>query len=378
MAIEIIPVRTSKQQKTFIDYEWQANRDTEHWISPLRMERNVLLDKKKNPFWSHADIEMFLAYNEGTLAGRIAAITNDNHNDFHKDKTGFWGFFECENNQDTANALFEAAVRWLREKGRDNMLGPMNPSTNDECGVLIEGFDSNPYIMMRHNPTYYPQLVEGYGNTKAKDLYAWFSTTKDAVENITDKMQRVATKIQKKYNLKIRNIKVKNLKQEIKLVKEVYNNAWSENWGFVPFTDAEFDLIANDLKDIADEDLMLLAEKDGKPIGFSISLPNINEIMEKIPDGKLLPTGIFKLLTGLKKIKTVRVIILGVTREFQHIGLGSIFYINTIRKAFEKGYTGGEMSWILEDNHAMNRAIEAFGSKIHKTYRIYGYPLNEQ
>jgi GNAT superfamily N-acetyltransferase len=375
MAIEIIPVRTSKQKKTFIDYEWQANRDIENWVSPLRMERNVLLDRKKNPFWSHADMEMFLAYNNGTLSGRIAAITNDNYNDFHNDKTGFWGFFECENNQETANALFEAAVKWLREKGRDNMLGPMNPSTNDECGVLIDGFDSKPYIMMRHNPAYYPQLMESFGNTKAKDLYAWFSTTKGAVENITDKMQRVATKIQQKYNLKIRNIKVKNLKQEIKLVKEVYNNAWSKNWGFVPFTDAEFDHIANDLKDIADEDLMLLAEKDGKPIGFSISLPNINEIMEKIPDGKLLPTGIFKLLTGLKKIKTVRVIILGVTKEFQHIGLGSIFYINTIRKAYEKGYTGGEMSWILEDNHPMNRAIEAFGSKIHKTYRIYGYPL---
>ena len=378
MAIEIIPVRTAKQQKSFIDYEWQANSNTEHWISPLRMERNVLLNKKKNPFWSHADIEMFLAYNNGTLSGRIAAITNDNHNDFHKDKTGFWGFFECENNQETANALFEAAVKWLREKGRDNMLGPMNPSTNDECGILIDGFDSKPYIMMRHNPRYYPQLIEGFGNTKAKDLYAWFQTSKGAVENITDKMERVASKIQKKYNLKIRNIKIKDLKQEIKLIKEVYNNAWSENWGFVPFTDAEIDHIAADLKDIADEDIMLLAEKDGKPIGFSVSLPNINEVMEKIPNGKLLPTGIFKLLAGIKKIKTIRVIILGVNREYQHIGLGSIFYINTIRKAYEKGYTGGEMSWILEDNHTMNRAIEAFGSKIHKTYRIYGYPLNEQ
>ena len=375
MAIDIVPVRTSKQKKLFIDFEWKANNTTKNWISPLRMERNVLLNPKKNPFWTHAEIEMFLAYNNDNLAGRIAAITNANYNDFHNDKTGFWGFFECENNQDTANALLDAAVKWLREKERDNMLGPMNPSTNDECGVLIEGFETKPYIMMRHNPQYYPTIIEGFGNLKAKDLNAWFSTTQDAINNITEKMERVASKIQQKYNLKIRNIKIKNLKQEIKLVKEVYNNAWSHNWGFVPFTEEEFDHVANDLKDIADEDLMFMAEKDGKPVGFSISLPNINEIMEKIPNGKLLPTGIFKLLTGLKKIKTVRVIILGVNKEFQFLGLGSIFYINTIRKAYEKGYTGGEMSWILEDNHTMNRAIEAFGSKIHKKYRIYGYKL---
>ena len=184
-------------------------------------------------------------------------------------------------------------------------------------------------------------------------------------------MERVASKIMDKYNITLRNISVKNLKQEIKLIKEVYNNAWSRNWGFVPFTDEEIDHIAGDLKDIADEDLMYFAEKDGKPIGFSVTLPNINEIMAKIPDGKLLPTGIFKLIFGIKKIKTVRVIILGVNKEYQHLGLGSIFYINTIRKAYEKGYKGGEMSWILEDNLTMNRAIEAFGSKLYKKYRMY-------
>lgn len=376
MAIEIIPVRTPKQKKIFIDFEWKANVNTKNWVSPLRMERNMLLNTKKNPFFSHAEIELFLAYNDGNLSGRIAAITNNNHNKFHEDKAGFWGFFECEDNQETANALFEAAVKWLKEKNRDYMLGPMNPSTNDECGILIEGFETKPYIMMRHNPEFYPKIIEGFGNTKAKDLYAWYNGSKEALDNITDKMKRVASKIQDKYNIKIRNISLKNLKEEIKLVKEVYNNAWSKNWGFVPFTEEEFDHIANDLKDIADEDLMLMAEKDGKPIGFSISLPNINEIMEKIPNGKLLPTGIFKLLTGIKKIKTIRVIILGVNKEFQFLGLGSIFYINTISKAHEKGYTGGEMSWILEDNLTMNRAIEAFGSKLYKKYRIYGYPLN--
>lgn len=371
MNIEIVPVRTAKQKKLFIDYEWQANKNNANWVSPLRMERNKLLDTKKNPFYSHSEIELFLAYQDDKIVGRIAALTNENHNKFHNDHTGFWGFLECEDNQDAVNALFDHAAKWVKDKGKDNMVGPVNPSTNDECGILIEGFDTPPYLMMRHTPPYYPKLIENAGLTKAKDLYAWYSGTREASENITDKMERVAAKVMQKYDIKLRNLSVKNLKEEIKLVKEVYNDAWSNNWGFVPFTDAEIDHIAADLKDIADQDLLYFAEKNGKPIGFSVTLPNINEVMAKIPDGKLLPTGIFKLLFGIKKIKTVRVIILGVKKEFQPLGLGSIFYINTIRKAYEKGYTGGEMSWILEDNHAMNRAIEAFGSKLYKKYRMY-------
>ena len=371
MKIDIAPVRTARQKKLFIDYEWQANKNNPNWISPLRMERNKLLDTNKNPFFTHSEIELFLAYNDGKIVGRIAALTNQNHNDYHNDNAGFWGFLECENNQDAVNELFRHAEEWLKVRGKESMVGPVNPSTNDECGILIEGFDTPPFIMMRHTPVFYPQLIENAGLTKAKDLYAWYSGTEEASKNITEKMERVASKIMDKYNITLRNISVKNLKQEIKLIKEVYNNAWSRNWGFVPFTDEEIDHIAGDLKDIADEDLMYFAEKDGKPIGFSVTLPNINEIMAKIPDGKLLPTGIFKLIFGIKKIKTVRVIILGVNKEYQHLGLGSIFYINTIRKAYEKGYKGGEMSWILEDNLTMNRAIEAFGSKLYKKYRMY-------
>lgn len=316
-----------------------------------------------------------LAHKNGKIVGRIAAITNRNYNDFHNDKTGFWGFFDCIDDQDAANALFRAAADWLKEKKRDVMIGPMNPSTNDEAGLLITGFDTPPYLMMTHNPDYYPGIVEGFGNVKAKDLYAWMITTEEAEKNITEKMIRVSEKIIKKYDLKIRNLKVKDLKNEIKLVKEIYNNAWSENWGFVPFTDEEINHVAADLKDIADENLLLLAEKNGEPIGFSVTLPNVNEIFAKIPNGRLLPTGIFKLLTGLKKIKTVRVVILGVKKEYQFLGLGAIFYIESIRRARKLGYQAGEMSWILEDNHAMNRAIEAVGSRIYKKYRIYSYPL---
>ena len=377
MSIQTKPVRSAKEKNLFIDLEWRLNKKTPNWVSPLRMERKKILDTKKNPFYQHSEIELFIAYKDKKPVGRIAAITNENHNKFHNDKAGFWGFFECINDQQVANSLFNAAAEWLRGKDKDHMLGPMNPSTNDECGLLIDGFDTPPFIMMVHNPDYYPRLVEGFGNAKAKDLYAWYSPTKDAVEQITEKMRRVAGKILKKYNISVRNINIKKLDEEIKLIKEVYNNAWSNNYAFVPFTDAEIDAVAEDLKPLADENLIFIAEREGKPVAFSVTIPNINEILAKIPNGRLFPTGIFKLLFGIKKIKTVRVIILGVIKELQFSGLGSVFYVRTIENAYNMGYVGGEMSWILEDNHTMNRAIESFGSKRYKTYRLYSYPLDQ-
>ncbi len=375
MAVRIVPVETKRQKKQFIDLEWDLNKNTPNWVGPLRMERKEILDTQKNPFFQHADIHLFLAYKEENLCGRIAAITNDNYNQFHGNNEGFWGFFESINDQDVANALFDAAANWLKEKGKDRMLGPENPSTNDEVGTLIDGFDTPPFIMMTHNPDYYPRLIETYGHTKAKDLYAWFATTEGAEKSISEKMLRVSGKILKKYDIKLRHINLKNLKDEIAVMKDIYNNAWSKNWGFVPLTDPEFDKLAKDLKPVADENLLFVAEKSGQPIAFSLTIPNVNEIFQKNPSGRLFPLGIFKLLLGLKKIKTVRVLVLGVKREYQFLGLGSIFYIETIRTAKKRGYYGGEMSWILEDNHPMNQAIESIGSKCYKTYRIYQYPL---
>jgi len=375
MAVKIVSVTNAKQKKQFIDFEWTINKNTPNWVSPLRMERVKVLDTKKNPFYSHAEIQLFLAYKDDEIAGRIAAITNQNYNDFQNDNAGFFGFFDCINDQEVANALLNAAVKWLKAKGKDLMYGPMNPSTNDEVGILIDGFDTPPYMMMTHNAVYYPQLAEGFGLTKAKDLYAWFVTSEEAMKNISEKMRRVSEKILKKYKITIRNLVIKNLKDEIKLIKDIYNNAWSRNWGFVPFTDDEINVLAKDLAQVADQDLLLLAEKEGNPIAFSLTLPNINEVLKNIPNGRLLPTGIFKLLTGMKKIKYLRVLVLGVKKEFQFLGLGSIFYIETIMRAKKKGYLGGEMSWILEDNYTMNKPIEDVGAKKYKTYRVYQYSL---
>ncbi len=375
MAVEVFAVRNGRQRKQFIDLEWEINKTTPNWVSPLRIARKEILDPKKNPFFEHAEMELFLAQKDGRVVGRIAAIKNDNHNKFHNDKWGFWGFFEAINDQEVANALFKAAGDWLKGKGLDLMVGPMNPSTNDECGLLIEGFDTPPYIMMTHNPEYYPALVEGYGQQKIKDLYAWHLMTDDALKNISEKMRRVANKIKERQGITFRTANMKQLQQEVERIKEIYNDAWSKNWGFVPFTDHEIDHMAKELKQIVDPDLLLLAEKGDEPIAFSLTLPNINEILRNIPDGRLLPTGIFKLLFGMKKIKTVRVITLGVKRAYQHLGLGSIFYIETIERAKQNGYIGGEMSWILEDNEPMNNAIRSLGSDLYKRYRIYSYPL---
>jgi hypothetical protein len=375
MAIQIVPVTTARQKKQFIKYEWQINRNLKNWVSPLLMERTKLLNTKKNPFFEHAQIELFLAYKDDVLSGRIAAIINENHNKFQEDEAGFWGFFDCIDDQDVADALFKTVAEWLKARNMKEMIGPMNPSTNDECGMLIDGFEKPPFIMMTHNHPYYPKLTEGFGNKKVKDLYAWHLTTPKALKSIPEKMIRVSQKILKKYNIEIRNLSMKDLVNDVKLIKEVYNDAWSRNWGFVPFTEAEIDKLAVDLKPIADERMIFIAERDGKPIGFSVSLPNLNEVLAKIPNGKLLPGGVFKLLFGMKKIEQVRVIILGVIKELQFVGLGSVFILNTILNAEKYGYTGGELSWILEDNDLMNKGIESVGADRYKTYRIFTYDL---
>jgi len=367
--IETKTVNNKKQLMDFIKFPWKIYKDDPSWVPPLIMDRKKLLDKKHNPFYNHAEMELFLAYKNGVLVGRNAAIINHNHNKFHEDKTGFFGFFESINDPEVTQILMDTASTWLKDRDCDKILGPCNPSTNDEVGCLIDGFEHPPYIMMCHNPPYYQTLMEGYGLQKAKDLYAWYLDIRD--KDIPEKLYRVADAARSKFNLKIRNLRLKNLKNELELVREVYNNAWSRNWGFVPFTEEEINHAADDLKQIANEEFLLLATINDKPVGFSITLPNINEVLKKIPSGKLFPTGLFKFMAGLKKVRTVRVIILGIIKEYQHVGFGAVFYVETIKRAKNLGLDGGEMSWILEDNSPMNKAIEMLGSQKYKTYRLF-------
>ncbi len=370
-SIEIKKVESKKELKQFIKMQWNIYQNDPNWVPPLIMDRMDLLNKEKNPFYQHAEMDLFLAYKGGEIVGRIAAITNENHNKFHEDNNGFFGFFESIDDQEVAKQLLDTVKSWLKEKGKDGIMGPVNPSSNDEAGLLVDGFGSPPFVLMCHNPPYYQKLIENNGLTKAKDLWAWFIDSETANANIPEKMYRVAEKTQKKYGLTIRTIDFKNFKSEVKNLKEIYNNAWSKNWGFVPMTDAEFDHMAKDLKQVADKDFIYIVEKDGKAIGFSLTLPNINEVLKKIKNGKLFPFGLFKLLFGIKKVTTVRVVTLGIVKEYQFGGFSSIMILKTIKTAFDKGLFGGEMSWILEDNQAMNSPIESLGAKVHKTYRIY-------
>jgi len=367
--IEVRTVSSKKDLMRFIKLPWKIYQNDPHWVPPLILDRKNLLDKKKNPFYSHAEMEMFLAYKNNELVGRIAAITNENHNKFHEDKAGFFGFYESIEDTDVTHALFTEVEKWLLERGKDTVLGPMNPSTNDEVGLLIEGFDAPPYVMMGHNPEYYGKQIESQGYEKAKDLYDWLLDIRGL--KIPEKIERLAEISLKKYDLTIRNIDIKNMSRDIKYIREIYNDAWSKNWGFVPFTDEEIDHLGADLKQIVIDEFVLLAFKNDRPVGFLLCIPNINEILKKIPSGRLFPTGIIKLLTGMKKIKTVRTITLGIVRDLQHIGLGTILYTENIKRAQKRNLDGGEMSWVLEDNEAMNRPIELLGSKLYKKYRVY-------
>lgn len=367
--IEVRTVSSKKDLMQFIKLPWKIYQNDPHWVPPLILDRKNLLDKKKNPFYTHAEMEMFLAYKNDELVGRIAAITNKNHNKFHQDKVGFFGFFESTDDKDVSDALFAKCENWLRERDKDTVWGPMNPSTNDEVGLLIKGFDSPPFVMMGHNPEYYSNLLESQGYEKAKDLYDWQLDIRGM--KIPEKIQRLADISLKKYDLTIRNIDIKNMSRDIQFIREIYNDAWSRNWGFVPFTDEEIDHLGADLKQIVIEEFVLLAFKDDRPIGFLLCIPNINEILIKNRSGRLFPTGIIKLLIGMKKIKTVRTITLGIVKDLQHIGLGTILYTENIKRAQRKNLDGGEMSWILEDNEAMNRPIEMLGSKLYKIYRVY-------
>ncbi|MBN1632595.1 MAG: hypothetical protein JW917_00345 [Ignavibacteria bacterium] len=369
--IVINRVKTETDRANFIKFPWKIYKGDKNWVPPLLFDVKKNLDTKRNPFYTHSEIELFLAYRNSDLCGRIAAITNENHNKFHTDKVGFFGFFESVNDQNVANELFKAAEEFLKSKGKDTIRGPLNPSTNDEVALLIEGFDRPPVLLMTYNPDYYPSLIENYGLKKAKDMYAFI--VHDSVmsdEKVMGKLSRISDIVQKKEKIKIRTLDMSDFKNELQRVKEVYNKAWSYNWGFVPMTEKEFDFLSESLKPIIDKDLVYFAEVEDKPIGFSLALPDMNVVFKKI-NGRIFPFGFIKILLGRKKITRIRLITLGIIPEYQKKGIEAIFIKNTIEIGTSKGYNQAEISWILEDNIPMVRTAVNLGADRYKTYRIY-------
>jgi len=369
-AIKIRSVQTKKELNTFIKFPYHHYKNNPYWVPPLLVDQKVLLNPKKHPFYQHAKVQFFLAEKNGKTAGRIAAIIDYKHNEFHNEKTGFFGFFETIENYEVAEKLLSAARDWVKNEGMNAFRGPLNPSQNEDCGLLIDAFDSPPVVMMPYNPPYYADFIERFGLKKAMDLYAYYIDDKNPPP---DKLVRVAEAVRKKENLTIRPLNLKNFKSETKKVWYVYNNAWSKNWGFVPFTEAEFDHIAKNLKQIAIPELALMAEINGEPVGFSLSIPDINQALIHT-NGHLFPLGLIKLLWYSKKIDMIRIIIMGVIHKYQKRGIDAIFYLDTWKNAVKKGYWRGEMSWILENNGIMNRSAKMLGGRIYKTYRIYEMP----
>lgn len=367
--VQVRPVRTRADERRFLDFIYTHYRDSEHWVPPLRMERRKLIDTRKNPFYRHAERELFLAERAGRVVGRIGAIVNHNHNRRHNDRVGFFGFFECVDEHAVAAALVEAARGYLRGRGMDAMRGPANPSVNDEYGLLVEGFDGPPAVMMPYNPPYYATLLEGCGLRKARDLYAYLITTPETLGNA--RLKRAHEVFQKRSGLTYRSLDMKDFPAEIQRIKKVYNRAWQGNWGEVPMTDEEFDALAADLKHVVMPELVLFAETPaGEVAGFALTLPDINIPLKANRNGGLL-RGLWLLLTRRSRIDFCRVLVLGVLPEHQRSGAaGVLFYEYAIRTA-KLGYRGGEASWILEDNLMMNRAAEMMGGRRYKTYRIY-------
>ncbi|HEV2147334.1 MAG TPA: GNAT family N-acetyltransferase [Longimicrobiaceae bacterium] len=361
--------------RPFVDLAWKINARDPSWVPPLRMAVEGLLDRRKHPFHQHADAAYLLAERGGEAVGRIAAVVNHRYNRFHGDRTGFFGLFECADDAEAARALVEAASAWLRERGMERMMGPMNLSTNDELsspGVLVEGFDAPPAVMMSHNPPFYARLLEGAGLGKEKDLLAYWMASPEPPARAVAAMERLARRI----GVRIRSVRMKELKEEVRRVQEVYNAAWSQNWGFVPMTEAEFEHMAKEMRPVVDPELVLLAEKeDGEPVGFLLALPDLNRAFRHLPDGRLFPFGLFRFLWHRRRIDSLRVLTLGLKPGYQHLGLGAAMYLHAFRVAAARGYRTGEGSWILEDNLEMRGAMEKMGATPYKRYRVFQTPL---
>ncbi len=371
--IQIREVKGKQGTNEFIDVLWKLYDQKKYpqWVPPLRMAVYEALDTEKNPFYKNAEIALFIAERNGKAVGRIAAVENRSHNSFHEDKTGFYGFFECVEDQEVANLLFQTAEKWLRARGFDSMQGPMNPSTNHECGLLVRGQSQHPTLMTTWNPKYYEELHDRYGLTKAKDLVAYII----AKEKNTGLPPRVIEHVKKlrseNSNVTFRDFNTKDFKGEVAKCFEIYNSAWEKNWGFFPMSREEFEFAAKDMKMILDPRMAFMAEVDGKPAGFMLALPDMNHVFKRIPSGKLFPTGIFKLLIGKHLMKTVRIVTLGVKPEFRGTGIFALFTFEAFERANRFGYLAGEASWILEDNEAMNKPWTDLGAPLYRRWRIY-------
>ena len=366
--ISVLPVRSAAERRRFIRFPWTVYRGIDAWVPPLISDFKKKLDTERNPFYEHAEIELFLARRNGAVAGTVAAIIDHHYNRFHDERTGFFGFFEAVNDDAVAGALIDAAAQWVRARGMERLRGPVNPSTAESVGILLDAYDRPPAIMMAYNPPYYPRLLQSAGLTKAKDLVALYMAERETP--VSPKVARLAELVRRRHNVTIRSADLKQIDREMALLKLIYNDAWTRNWGFVPFTDAEIDYAADDLKMVLDPDLAFFAFVDGEPAGFSLAVPDFNQVLRRM-NGRLFPIGVFKVLWYKRRIDLLRVVLAGVRHKYRNLALDAVFYYETYTRGTAKGFHHGEFSWVLEDNVAMRTTLEKMGARVYKRYRMY-------
>jgi len=364
--LKVQTVESHADLRRFIKYPFVKYRDDPHWVPPLLIAEREKFNPKNNPFYPHARVELFLAYRAGEVVGRVAAIDDDNHNRTHGDNLVFFGFFEA-NDQTIAEALLASVEDWGRGLGRSSVRGPANPSMNDGAGFQIDAFDTDPYVMMPYNPPEYPRYVEVTGYRKVKDLYAWLF---ERDWEVGEKIGRIAKRVRSRYDPVVRPVDMKRFEADLTIVKRLYNEAWEENWGFVRYTEAEFDHLASELKHVVDPGLARFVELEGQVAGMAICLPDVNQVLKRAR-GRIVPFGLVAFLNRKKIIDQLRLAILGLMPEYRNKGLETVLMEELYGYAMSKGYQRCECSWVLEDNRAMNRGLEVSGAKLYKTYRIY-------
>ncbi len=364
--VRVVEVKSRRDRARFIEYPYTFYKDDPHWVPPLRIAERERFDPRKNPFFQHAVVQLFLAERGGRTVGRVAGIDDDNHNATHGDNLAFFGFFEAED-EGGALALLQTVEAWAGARGRSAVRGPANPSMNDGSGFQLDAFDTDPYLMMPANPPAYPRYAEAAGYKKVKDLYAWFFDLRAAD---SERLSRLAARVQKRYGPSVRTVDMGRFDEELGVVKRLYNGSWVENWGFVKYTEAEFDALGRELKFIVDPDIVVFIELGGEVVGLALALPDANQLFKRM-NGRLLPFGWIHYLRRKRLMTQARLPILGVVKEHRNKGLELVLMNETLKRALAKGYPQGECSWILEDNDAINKSIAAAGATLYKTYRLY-------
>jgi GNAT superfamily N-acetyltransferase len=375
-SLVIKSVETTEDRKALLSFPWTVYKDDPFWVPPIFSERMHFTDPEKNPFFQHAEAQFYMALRGEEIVGTIAVFTNHRHNEYQNENIAFFGFFEVLEDYEAAEQLFKTAEAWAKEKGHSALRGPAQWSTNDECGLLVDGFDDRPRILMTYNPPYYVDYIEKLGYKYARDLWAYELGVKEFMDITGERLDKLTTRILERKNITIRNLDMKKYPDEVNKIKLLYNNAWSKNWGFIPMTDPEFDQLADELHSILDPDLVFLAEKDGKTVGFSLTLPDLNEPLRLAYPKPNTPEWwtMAKLVWQWKirrKVSWIRVFALGVIPEYRNLGIDALFYFKTAQAALKKGIKMAEMSWILDNNDLMNKPIIAMGGEVYKTYRYY-------